>query len=87
MPAAGVLVEIYTHRYLAFRLETGDVGGDELAPRRADFVGKCEQRRQDGRRRVTAHRVVAVVEIQCMRGGTVDQRCVEWCGAFVGTEQ
>ena len=86
MPAARVLIKIHAHRNLAFDLKAGDVGGEQIAAAGADFIGQCKQCRQDRRRRVSAQRVVAVVEVERMRRGAVDQRGVEHADFFVGAE-
>ena len=77
VPAVRVVIEVHAQRELALGLEAGDVGGDEIAAARADVVREREQRRQDRRRRMAADRVVAVVEIERVRGGAVHERGVE----------
>ena len=95
MPALGVLIEIHAQRKFALGFKAGDVGGDEIPAAGADFVGERKQCGQYRRRRMAAERVVAVVEIEGVRSGAVDQcgiecadapRVAEYqCGSAAGT--
>ena len=86
VPAVRVVIEVHAQPELALGLEAGDVGGDEIAAARAGVVGERDQRRQDGRGRMAADRVVAVVEIERVRGGAVHQRGVERADTRRGAE-
>ena len=53
------------------------IGGHEVLAAGADVVGQRKQRGQDRGRRMPADRVIAIVKIERMRGGTVDQCRIE----------
>ena len=86
MPALVVVVKVDAERDLALGFEAGDIGRDEVAAAGAGLSREREQRRQDRRRRMAAQGVVAVVEVERVRGGAVDQRRIERVGAVGGAE-
>ncbi len=72
MPALLIMMEVDRARELAFGLDAGRIGGDEGLAGYAR--GERPQRRQDRRRRMTAKRVAAIVEVERVRRRTIDQR-------------
>src|SRR5262249_29424012 len=86
VPALGVVIEVHAYRDLALGLEAGHVGGDEVAAGRADGIRQREEPGQDRRRRVAADGVVAVVEVERVGGGAVDERRVERGDALAAAE-
>src|SRR5262249_59909256 len=86
VPALGVVMEVDAEPELALGLEAGDEGGDEGAARSLALVGEREEGRQDRRRRVTAQRVVHVVEVERVGGNAVGKRGIERAGALGGAE-
>ena len=86
VPALLVMMEVDAARDARLGLPARDIGGDERPPVHRARLRQSEQRRQDRRRWVSAKRVAAIVEIQRMRRGAVDQRRIQRCHALVGAE-
>ena len=66
--------------------QPGNISGDERPPVDRASLGQREQRRQDRRRRMSAQRVAAIVEVERVRRGAVDQRRIQRCHALIGAE-
>ena len=86
MPALLVVMEVDAARDARLGLPARDIGGDERPPVHRARLRQREQRRQDRRRWMAAQRVAAIVEIERMRRGAVDQRRIQRCHALVGAE-
>src|SRR5262249_58844061 len=86
VPTLCVVVEVDTKRKLALGLEARDIRRDEGSSVDRPLVGERKKSWQDRRRRMPAQGVVAVVEVERMRRGAVDQRRVEHARAVGGTE-
>jgi hypothetical protein len=86
VPALVVVVEIDAEPKLALGLEARDIGRDEGTPVDRPVVGERKKGRQNRCRRMPAQGVVAVVEVERVRGGAVDQRGVERARAVGGAE-
>src|SRR5208282_5852536 len=87
VPAVRVMVEIDAERDLAFGFEAGDIRGDEVTAACASLLRQREERGQDRRRGMAAERVVAVVEIERVRRGAVDERGIEHAQALAAAER
>src|SRR5262249_54946756 len=74
MPALGVVMEVDAQRKLALGLKARDIGRDEGSSVDRPPGGKRKKSWQDRCRRMPAQGVVAVVEVERMRRGAVDQR-------------
>src|SRR5579864_8844312 len=86
VPALFVMMEMDAAGDPRLGLEAGDIGRDEGLAVAILLVREREDRRQDRRRGMPAQRVADIVEIERMRGGTVDQRRIERAGAAVAAE-
>ena len=71
------MVEVDAARDAGFGFPPGDVSSDESATIDRACLRQGEQRRQDRRGWMSTQRVAAIVEVECVRGGTVDQRRIE----------
>src|SRR6476469_9234523 len=80
------MIKIDAERDFAFRLESRDVSGNEVASGRAVLFAQCEERRYERCRRMTAQRVVAVIEVERVRGRAIDEGSVERADPLVGAE-
>ena len=77
MPALLVVMEVDAARDPRLRLPPGDVRGNERAPIDRARLRQREQRRQYRRRWMSAQRVAAIVEVERVRRGAVDQRGIQ----------
>ena len=66
----------------AFRLDADDDRFQHVAPARARGFRECENRGNNRRRGMPAHRHVRIVEIERVAGRAVDQRCGQPRRAF-----
>jgi len=88
VPALFVMVKIDAAGDPRLGLEAGDVGADEILSAAVEHLTEREQRRDQRRRGVPAHRVADIVEIERVRRGAVDQRGVERrCPAVAAEDQ
>ena len=86
MPALLVVMEIDTASDARLGLPSRDVGGNERAPIDRTRFRESKQGRQDRCRRMAAQRVAAVIEIQRVRRGAIDQRRIQRCHALFGAK-
>ena len=81
MPALGVVVHVHAAGHAGLGLEPGDISFDEIAPGHINLLAERQGRRYDGGGRMPAEGIVAIIEIECVRRGAVDQGRIERIGA------
>jgi hypothetical protein len=73
MPALGIVIHIDRKPDFGLGFKAHHISGYEVLTTGANVVGQRKQRGQDRGRRMPTDRVIAIVKIERMRGGTVNQ--------------
>jgi hypothetical protein len=87
MPAFLVVMEVHRAAEFRFDLDARDIGLDHLASTGAHLFAQSPEGRDDRGGGVSSHSVAAIVEIQGVRSGSVDEGRIEDGGAIPRAEE